>query len=352
MEIAVEQFGTTAKGEVVNLYTLQNENGFRVVLSNYGAIIVSVFAKDINGNFDDIVSGFDTLAGYEKNPGFYGAVIGPYANRIRGAKITVDGIDYPLKVNENGKNTLHSDQELGIHKAVWTAKLKEAENAVEFRTWVRDMEMGFPGNKEITVTYTVTEDNSIRIHYHATSDKNTAINLTNHSYFNLDGNHAGKILDTELQILADQITPIDKECIPTGEFLDVTGTPFDFRSPKKIGQDIGAVDEQLAFGGGYDHNFVLQNQSGEVRLIARAVSHKSGRVMEVYTDQPGVQLYTGNFMENPMGKDGKGYGKREGFCLETQVYPNAINETAFPDPIYGPQKEYDTVTEYRFKEEA
>lgn len=347
MSVKVDEFGKTAKGEAVFLYTLENENGLKVVVTNIGACIVSIYAPDRNGKVEDLVTGFDDVAGYEENKGFFGAVVGPYANRTAKARFVIDGKEYQLAVNENDNN-LHSDFDNGLHKKVWDAEVENADNSVVFAVNNKDMELGFPGNRVFEVTYTLTNENGLRIKYHATSDQVTPVNLTNHTYFNLRGDHSGTILDTVVTIDADQITPVFGDCIPTGEFMDVTGTPFDFREPKTIGAEINTSNEQIEIGGGYDHNFVLNHQTGEVRLVATAYDPVSGRKMEVYTDLPGMQLYTGNFMENAKGKNQTGYNKRDGFCMETQAYPNSINQAGFPDVYYGPGKEYNTVTEYRF----
>lgn len=348
MGIRIEEFGTSRNGEKVYRYILENKNGMQLVLANIGAAINKIIVPDRNGEMADVVTGFDTVDGYERNPGFYGIVIGPYANRTKGAKFTIDGVEYRIPVNENGCNNLHCDFEAGIHKKIWEAGVEEENNSVVFTVKCADGEMGFPGNKVFSVTYTLTEDNVVRLHYHVTTDRKCPINLTNHAYFNLSGDHSGKILDTLLTINADSITPTDATSIPTGEFMDVTGTPFDFRTEKKIGQDINDKHQQLIFGGGYDHCYVINGEPGTFRFAARAKDEKSGRYMDTYTDQLGVQLYTGNFMENPEGKNQQGYGKRDGFCLESHMLPNAVNQENFPDVIYGPGKDYDTVTEYRF----
>ncbi len=348
MGIVVTEFGTSKGGKKVFLYSLENKSGMQLVLTNIGAAINKIIVPDRNGVMADVVTGFDTVEGYERNPGFYGAVIGPYANRTKGAQFTIDGVTYKLVANENGCNNLHCDYEIGIHKKVWDASVDEASNSVTFTVECTDGEMGFPGNKVFSVTYTLTEDNIVRLHYHATTDKKCPINLTNHAYFNLSGDHSGKILDTMLTINANQIIPTDNMSIPTGEFMDVTGTPFDFRTEKKIGDDIAKDHQQLIYGGGYDHCYVVNGEEGIFRFAAKARDEKSGRYMDTFTDQIGLQLYTGNFMENPEGKNGKGYEKRDGFCLESHMFPNAVNEDKFPDVIYGPGKDYDTTTEYRF----
>jgi aldose 1-epimerase len=272
-------------------------------------------------------------------------VIGPSANRIAGASFAIDGETYSLDVND-GKNNLHSHREKGYHKQLWA--VETGENAVTFSLEDKDGSMGFPGNKKISVTYTLEENNTLRLHYHGTSDKKTVLNLTNHSYFNLDGHDSGRIEEHELKLEASCYTPIVAGAIPTGEIAPVAGTPMDFTSAKKVGRDIEADFEQLKLTGGYDHNWVIDGWDGTLRRFATVKGAKSGRVMEAYTTLPGFQFYAGNGIAEIQGKGGVTYGHRMGLCLETQYYPNSANQPEFPSCIFGAGREYDSVTEYRF----
>ena len=347
MGISKRTFGVTKGGKETFLYTITNKNGMKAAVTNFGAILTQLIVPDAKGGSRDVVLGFDSVTGYEGNDCFFGSTIGRNANRIGGASFEIDGVKYELAANENGNN-LHTDKEHGFHKAIWNAEVLEAENAVKFTYRSPDGENGFPGNLDMSVTYTLQEDNAIRIDYDGVSDKKTVINVNNHSYFNLEGHDSGIILDHVLWIDADGITAVDAESIPTGEILPVEGTPFDFREEKPIGRDIEQDNEQLRIGCGYDHNFAL-NTDGSMKKIAQVKAPVSGRVMEVFTDCVGVQLYTGNFIENTqIGKDGKAYDKRFGFCLETQFYPDAVNHENFASPILKAGETYHTETIYRF----
>lgn len=338
-------FGTTQDGTAIYLYSLENSHGMKAQVMNFGAVLVRLYVPDKEGKPEDIVLGYDKLEDYYKNPANFGATIGPNANRIANAAFTLGGKEYHLTAND-GPNNLHSHADLGYHKKVWEAE--ERENSVIFRLSAPDGEMGFPGNKEISVTYTLTEENELKIQYHATSDKNTPINMTNHTYFNLAGHGAGKIYDHMLTLHAAHYTPALNGAIPTGEIAPVAGTPMDFTNSKRIGDEIDADFEQLKLIGGYDHNWVTDGEAGTMRHIATVEEPVSGRIMRTYTDLPGVQFYTGNFMEKETGKDGAAYDWRGGLCLETQYYPNAVNEPRFPSAIFGPERPYDTTTIYQF----
>ena len=332
----------------IRSYTLKNKNGMEVKCTNYGAIISSIKVPDRMGIFADVALGYDSVEGYINavDRPYFGAVVGRYGNRIAKGKFTIDGKEYSLKTN-NGENHLHGGL-MGFDKVVWTAKMA-GENSVAFSYTARDGEEGYPGNLAVTVTYTLTDDNEIKIDYLATTDKKTPVNLTNHTYFNLAGEGAPTILDHELMINADAFTPVDKGLIPTGELRPVETTPFDFRTAKTIGRDIGLENQQLEFGLGYDHNWVLNKGNGGMTLAATVYEPKSGRFMEVFTEEPGIQFYCGNFLNGCLvGKSGKVYNHRSALCLETQHYPDSPNQPAFPSTILEPGQTYATTTIYKF----
>lgn len=339
-------FGTMEDGTKIYLYSMENSRGMKAQVINYGAILAGLYVPDKNGNVEDVVLGYDKLEGYYDNSPNFGATIGPNANRIANASFTLDGTEYQLDAND-GKNNLHSHLARGYHKQVWDAV--ENEDGVTFSLEGPDGDLGFPGNKKICVTYSLTEENELKIHYHGTSDKRTILNMTNHSYFNLAGHGAGEIYDHVLTLNAANYTPVVAGAIPTGEIAPVQGTPMDFTRPKRIGDEIDADFEQLKLTGGYDHNWVLDGEEGTLRHIATAEEPLSGRIMKVYTDLPGVQFYAGNFLEKEEGKEGKIYHRRYGFCLETQYYPDTANEPSFPSAVYGPDREYDTTTVFQFE---
>lgn len=345
MTVKKESFGATKDGKEVFLYTLHNAGGIKAQVMNYGAILVNLFVPDKNGKADDVVLGFDNVEDYFVNGSFFGATIGPSANRIKDARFIIDGQSFLLDSND-GCNNLHSHIDHGFHKKLWDATI--TENGVIFSVESPDGEMGFPGNKKVSVIYTLTEENELQIHYHAASDKKTILNMTNHSYFNLAGHKADKIYNDELWLKASCYTPIAAGAIPTGEIAPVTGTPLDFTAAKRIGQDIEADFEQLKLVGGFDHNWVVDDYKGQVQLIAKLSNKESGRVMEVYTDLPGVQFYSGNSIDAQIGKEGMTYTKRQALCLETQYFPNSANETKFIQPIFGAGKEYSSTTIYKF----
>lgn len=338
-------FGKTAEGEEVKLYTLRNTGGMEAAITNYGGIVVSLTAPDRAGFFEDVVLGFDSLDGYLTDHPYFGAIIGRYGNRIGKAAFTLEGVEYNLAPN-NGENSLHGGVH-GFDKVVWTAR-ELPPNAIELSYRSRDGEEGYPGNLDVTVRYTLTDANELRIEYAAATDKTTVLNLTNHSYFNLRGAGDGDILGHEILIAADRFTPVGPTLIPTGELRGVKGTPFDFTLPVAIGERINADDEQIRHGGGYDHNFVL-NSGGELALAARVLEPESGRAMEVRTTEPGVQFYTGNFLDGSIrGKGGNAYGKRSAFCLETQHFPDSPNRPEFPSTLLKPGERYESVTAYKF----
>ncbi len=341
-------FGKMPDGQAVDLYTLTNKNGVQVAITNYGGIIVSILAPDRNGKMADVVLGFDNLKGYLGTQPFFGALVGRYANRIAHAKFTLDGHEYKLAQND-GPNTLHGGLK-GFDKKVWTAReLKGNEPAIELTYLSKDGEEGYPGNLSVKVVYTLSNDNGVKIDYTATTDKDTVLNLTNHSYFNLAGEGTGDILKQQMMINADKFTPVDATLIPTGELRSVQGTPFDFRKSTAIGARIEDKDEQLKLGHGYDHNFVLNRKGPGLSLAARATDPASGRVLEVLTTQPGVQLYTGNFLDGKIhGKGGKVYGHRAAFCLETQHFPDTPNHPKFPTAELKPGQMYHQVTVFKF----
>jgi aldose 1-epimerase len=351
-----KSFGKTPDGQAVDLYVLTNKNGAEASITNFGGALVTLKMPNRNGKFADVVLGYDNADGYVADKSFFGALVGRYGNRIGHAQFVLDGKTYTLAKN-NGENTLHGGIK-GFNKAVWTAKVISAKGgqSLELSYLSKDGEEGFPGNLKVTVVYTLTDGNALKIEYSATTDKKTVVNLTNHAYFNLAGQGSGDILSHQLMLNADKFTPVDSGLIPTGELRDVTGTPFDFRKPTAIGARIDQADEQLKLGGGYDHNFVLRmpkdiGEFGE-SLAARVVEPTTGRVMEVWTTEPGIQFYTGNFLDGKtIGKGGATYPKRNAFCLETQHFPDSPNQPNFPSVVLSPGERYHTVTTYKFSVE-
>lgn len=347
MGVVQNEFGTTQKGQKAYLYTLSNTGGMEVQVTNFGAILVSVKVKDSSSQVKDVVLGYDSLKEYEKNEFFFGSTIGRNANRIKDAVFSLDGKEYRLAVNE-GPNNLHSDADHGFHKVLWNAEVKENANAVTFCYASPDQENGFPGNLNVSVTYSLSEDNALSITYEGISDQKTVMNMTNHSYFNLNGQGSGSICDEKVTIFADGFTEVGEGSIPTGRIIPVEGTPLDFRSPRRVGDDIDDDFEQLNLVGGYDHNFAL-NSKGETRAKAACVEDdRSGICMKVYTDLPGIQFYTGNFVKPHTGKNGAKYDKRGGLCLETQFFPNSINMPEFKQPILEAGKKFTSTTTYAF----
>ena len=345
-------FGTTPSGEAVQLYTLRNAKGMQVEITNYGGRVVSLLAPDRSGRFADVVLGVDSPEGYLGDNPYFGALIGRYGNRIAKGRFRLNGVEYKLAVN-NGANALHGGVK-GFDRVVWQPREAQSPDgpSLELKYTSKDGEEGYPGNLTVTVSYTLTADNGLRIDYHATTDKDTVVNLTNHSYFNLAGQGEGTILDHVVQIYADRFTPVDAGLIPTGELKSVEGTPFDFRQPATIGSRIGNKDQQLEYGLGYDHNWVLNHKTGSFDVVARVGEPVSGRVMEVLTTEPGLQFYTGNFLDGTIrGKGGKVYPKRAAFCMETQHFPDSPNQPKFPPVVLKPGETLQSSTEYRFSVE-
>jgi aldose 1-epimerase len=346
-DVTSQRFGTMPDGTPVEAYTLKNAGGIEVKAIGYGAIITSLKVPDRSGSMADVVLGFESLDGYLKGHPYFGAIVGRYGNRIGKGQFTLDGTTYSLAKN-NGPNHLHGGV-TGFDKVLWKTAVVSGQNAITFTRTSPDGEEGYPGNLSTTITYTLTDRNELIVDYHATTDKATPVNLTQHSYFNLAGDGAGDILGHEVTINADRYTPVDDTLIPTGELANVEGTPFDFRKPTAIGARINADHPQLKAGKGYDHNWVL-NRSGEgLQLAARVVEPKTGRTLEVSTQEPGVQFYTGNFLDGTLtGKGGHVYAHRTGFCLETQHYPDSPNKPNFPSTILKPGQEYKTRTVFTF----
>jgi len=340
-QIAEQDWGT-ADGKSVKLFTLTNKKGTVVKVSNYGLIITEIHTTDRNGKLGNIVLGFDNLAQYQKGHPFFGAIAGRVANRIAKGKFTLEGKEYALAVN-NGPNHLHGGKK-GFDKQVWEAKPLAEKNAIEFHYVSKDGEEGYPGNLDVTVTYTLTDDNELRIDYRAKTDKATPINLTNHSYFNLAG--SGDTLGTEMFINADRYTAVDNTLIPTGELAPVKGTALEFTKPKPMAD---GIEELKKFPGGYDHNFVLNSGGNKLGLAARAYEPKNGRVLEVHTTEPGVQLYNGIGLDGKLvGVGGVSYVKYGGFCLETQHFPDAINQPSFPSVVLKPGDTFKSTTIFKF----
>lgn len=345
MSIAKKEFGVTKKGEKTYLYTLTNEKGMEMTVTDFGAILVNlILPKDKGGK--DVVLGYDNLADYEENGCFFGATIGRCGNRIGKARFELDKVVYQLDANENGNN-LHTSFTKGFHKKVWSAKPDESANAVCFTYESPDGENGFPGALKTSVTYTLLED-GVQLTYQGISTKKTVFNPTNHSYFNLSGHESGSICDEKIQILADAYMEILPGAIPTGQLPPVEGTPMDLRQPKRIGEEIDADFEQLKLVQGYDHNWALSKKSGEMAKVARVEDEKAGLAMEVYTDLPGVQFYAGNCITPHNGKGGVFYDRRCGLCLETQYYPDAVNQEGFEKPFIEAGVPRKTTTIYRF----
>ena len=346
MSITKESWGETKAGEAVDLYTLENANGVRAKIATYGGIVTELYMPDKDGNMADVVCGHKTLAEYEAGHPYFGSLIGRYGNRIGKGKFTLEGKEYTLAAN-NGENHLHGG-DVGFDKKVWKAEAVESDNSVGVKlTYVSvDGEEGYPGRLTSTVVYELTRDNELKIDYKATTDEATVLNLTHHGYFNLGGHDSGDILDHVMTIAADRYTPVDEGLIPTGEIAPVAGTVMDFTKPTAIGARIKDVA-----GGGYDHNYVLNNQDGSMALAARVSESETGRVMEVYTTEPGMQFYTGNFLDGSNKGKGAVYNKHAAFCLETQHYPDSPNRPEFPPVVLRPGETYTHTTVYRFSVE-
>ncbi len=339
-----ELFGTLPDGRDVYAYVLENKNGMKIKVIEYGAILVSVWVPDKKGVLRDVVLGYDTLQEYEKNGSFFGSTIGRSGNRIAGASFFIGDKKVQLTPNE-GENNLHSGPE-GFEKKLWDSCQKG--NSVVFSRLSADGENGYPGDFQVSVTYTLTEEDEVQIDYQAVCDQDTVANMTNHSYFNLAGQDGGKILGQKVKLCAGCYIPVDECSIPTGEIADVAGTPMDFREEKEIGSEIESDFVQLRRTGGYDHTYVLDKPLGSYGKMAEAFCRESGIRMEAYTDCPGVQFYTGNFIEKECGKAGAAYEPRCGYCFESQYYPNAVNEPSFPSPVLKAGETYRSRTGYRF----
>ena len=345
MSVSERKFGVLQTGETVKIFHLENKSGAYAEVTDFGAILVKVCVPDKDGTLTDVVLGYDDLASYEVNGCFFGSTIGRNGNRIGGAKFSVNGKEVVLAQNENDNN-LHSGPD-GFEKKLWkVAEISDDKNSVIFNRISPDGENGFPGEFDVSVKYEFTEDNELRIHYQGICDEPTVANMTNHSYFNLAGHASGTINNQILQINSEFYTPNDSECMPTGEVLSVMGTPFDFRAPKPIGQDINADFEQIEMFGGYDHNFAISGRG--YRLCAIAKCLENGITMEVYTDKPGVQLYTSNGLPEGIYKEGAKYSTHQAFCLETQYFPNGMKNSHFIAPILKVGDEYNFTTEYKF----
>ena len=335
----------------IKLYTLENESGMTVRVTNYGAIITSIIVPDRNGKRADVALGYDRVEDYINavDKPYFGAVVGRYGNRIAKGEFTLDGETYSLLQN-NGENHLHGGA-IGFDKVVWAVDEYVEGKSLTLSYLAKDKEEGYPGNLELIIVYTLADDNSLVVDYHATTDKATPINVTQHTYFNLKGEGQGTILDHKLMLNAKTFTPVDESLIPTGEMPAVAGTPFDFTTAKAIGRDIDQQNEQLVFGLGYDHNWILNKdgKEGELSLAAQVHEPSSGRVMEIYTTEPGIQFYCGNFLDGRLkGRSGKPYVHRGGFCLETQHFPDSPNQPNFPSTILKPGETYESKTVFKF----
>ena len=349
--ISMQPYGKTPDGHAVSLYTLSNKAGMQVSITNYGGTITSIKVPDRHKHFDDVVLGFDNLDGYTSpsNKSYFGATIGRYANRIANGTFKLDGKEYHIPTNE-GTNALHGGT-VGFNKRIWSAKEVSTASgpALELHYLSPDGEMGFPGNLSVTVRFSLDDKNELRVEYMATTDKPTVLNLTNHSYFNLSGQGSGTILHNKVMLAADQFTPVDKNLIPTGKIENVAGTPFDFRKLTEVGARINDDNEQLKLAKGYDQNWVLNNKGESIALAAKVEDPQSGRVLEVLTNQPGIQFYTGNQLDGSThGKGGKAYTRNAALCLETQHYPDSPNHPNFPSAVLRPGQKFDRTTIFRF----
>lgn len=349
MSISKRPFFSNKDGIEANLYELKNANGMSAEITNFGGIIVTLKVPDRNGKLEDVVLGYERPEDYLVNKPHFGAIIGRFGNRIEAAQFELNGKTYKVAAND-GKNHLHGGL-IGFDKVLWKAMERSEKDSDSLILTYRsmDMEEGYPGNLDVTVTYTLTSDNELVMHYHAVTDKDTVINLTNHSYFNLAGHASGDVLEHQMMILSDTFTENDSESIPTGKFREVEGTPMDFRKLTPIMDGIDAPYDQIEYGGGYDHNWVLKGDGIKAEKAAEVYEENSGRVMEVFTNKPGVQFYCGNFLDSSIiGKGNIKYHKRNGLCLETQFYPNSIKHKHFPSPILRAGEDYNYITIYKF----
>jgi len=349
LSISKEDYGISLEGMPVKLYTLTNAGGMQVKITDFGGTVVSIVVKDRDGNFDDVVLGYDSLEGYMNDTAYFGGIIGRFCNRIGNARFTLDGVEYILAQN-NADNHLHGGIK-GFNKVVWDTEEVRGDDFVGLTLSYLspDGEENYPGNLRVKVTYMLTDCDELKIEYRAETDKKTILNLTNHSYFNLAGAGAGNILGHELMLNAERFTPINDRLIPTGELRTVEGTPLDFRQPTAIGARINQEYEQLILGGGYDHNWVLNSSDRPLTLAARVYEPTTGRILEVETTQPGIQFYSGNFLDgSATGKGGYIYNHRYGFCLETQHFPDSPNRPEFPLTVLKPGEQYTETTIFRF----
>ena len=349
-DIKQAPFGTLPDGRQVRQYTLVNQNGMLVKILDFGGIITEIHAPDRDGRLADVALGFDTLEPYLKDSPYFGALIGRYGNRIAGGRFVLDGKEYQLPVN-NGANHLHGGDP-GYDKVLWNASVEQGGLVLRYHS--ADGEQGYPGNLDVTVTYSLTDDNEIVVRFHAVTDQPTPVNLTQHSYFNLRGAGQGDILEHVLTIDAEKFVPIDAGLIPFGELAPVTGTPFDFRAPRTIGERIGQPDKQLRHGGGYDHCFVLNKAPGDhsLKRAVHVAEPVSGRVLELFTQEPGVQFYSGNFLDGSLHGKGQVYAHRGGFAIEPEHFPDSPNQPAYPNTILRPGEVYETESRFRFSVET
>lgn len=347
MSITTKKFGITPAGDKINLYEVDNGNGITAVFTDYGAIMVSLFVPNHNGERKDIVLGYDNVKDYFTNDPHFGSTIGRNGNRIDNAEFEIGGVKYILKKND-GNNNLHSGPE-GYDRRLWKGEPIEAENAVKFSLHSPHGDQGFPGNFDVSVTYRLTKANELEIEYDGISDKDTIANMTNHSYYNLSGHDSGSILKHKVWLKASKYTPVRKEgLIPTGELATLSGTPLDFSVMRTIGDEIESDFDQMVYAGGYDHNFALDVAGGKMEKVAVVTDEKETLTMEVYTDCVGIQFYTGNFIKDHTGKNGAEYKKRYGLCLETQFFPNSMNQPEFKSPVLKAGERYHTKTVYKF----
>lgn len=349
MSIEKKFYGNTPNGSTVDFFIMKNSKGMEVKITNYGGIIISIIVPDNKGDFKDVVLGFDKLEGYMSDEPYFGAIIGRFANRIENSCFEIDGVEYKLAAND-GVHHLHGGI-VGFDKVIWRAEAvnKEGTESLVLSYVSQDGEEGYPGKLYARVTYTLTEENALNIDYYAVSDKNTVVNLTNHSYFNLSGHDSGDILKHKVKLNSEKFTVCNKDCVPTGEIRPVENTPMDFRKLTEIGKEIDSEYDQIVYGLGYDHNFILNTAGKNIIKAAEVVDEKSGRVMEVYTNKPGIQLYSANHLDGTLvGKGGKVYEKRNALCLETQYYPNSIKHKHFPSPLLKANEEYKFTTIYKF----
>lgn len=350
MGITKKFFGNTFDGKAADIFTLCNSKGITAEITNYGGILVSLKVPDKNGSLNDVVLGFDELKGYlSKDNPYFGAIIGRHANRIGNASFEINGVEYKVTKNE-GENQLHGGLK-GFDKVVWNAQIVSKDNneCLELTYVSKDGEEGYPGNLKVKVTYILTEDNALNIDYSAVCDKDTVVNLTNHSYFNLSGHFSENILKHKVMINAEKFTAADEQSLPTGEIRDVKGTPMDFTTLTPVGENINSDYDQITFGKGYDHNWILNSHGNLSEKAAEVYDEKSGRVLNVYTTKPGIQFYTANYLDGSLvGKGGTSYGKRSALCLETQYFPNSLKYKHFPSPILKSGQEYSHTTTYKF----